>query len=219
MRDIMSCSLNFTLYKNLVSTPTRLKISPHLNTSISLTKIHLPSRSHMWQVPLKHPKPFWPPQLVQYEPSSWHSKLLISLYAALQVSQQQIDISIHSEISILSETQVPLLRFFQQYKTSFQASILTLVMPAALPSSFACHMAVEFPQILSIFPTPLHLVLFCAESFLEQPCRISLKEPGNGTVPVELGTIFSNDGYPCRIVTTSFAEICMELEFVPEEFS
>src|SRR5271168_229049 len=106
----------------------------------------------MWQVPSKHPKPSWPPQLVQYEPSSPHNKPLISLYVALQVSQRQIDISIHSKISIPSKTKVPLPRFFQQCKTSSQVSILTLVMPVAQPSSSVCHMAVEFPQILSIFP-------------------------------------------------------------------
>ena len=92
--------IDFTHYKNLVTTQTRLKTSPYLNPRASITKNHLSSRSHRWQVPLKHPMPSWPLQLVQYAPSSWHSKPLISPYGALQVSQQQIDTSIHSGISI-----------------------------------------------------------------------------------------------------------------------
>jgi hypothetical protein len=77
---------------------------------------------------------------------------------------------------------------------------------------------VEYPQTLSIFLEQLHPFSFYVESFHEQLYRKFSMEHGNGMVPIELA--LSRSGrYSSRIITTTFMEISMKFEFIPEEFS
>ena len=99
-------------------------------------------------------------------------------------------------------------------------------MLVAQPSFFVYRMVVEHPQTLSIVPEPLPHVLFYVESSHEQLYKKSLMEHGNGMVPAPiLAQRFEHNWerdvgrYPSRVVTTTFAEVCMKLEFVAEEFS
>ena len=112
------------------------------------------------------------------------------------------------------------MRFFPRCSIFCRVSISTLSRLVAQPSSFVYHMGAEYPQTPSIVPEQLHLVLSCAESFREQLCRKSLMEPGNGMVPkLQISYERFSATYTSRVVTTTFTEVRMELEFVSEEFS
>jgi len=188
------------------------------STSTLITQRKCP-KTHIWQVPLRHPMNSSPQQPAQYEPSSWHNMPRISLYDVLQVSQLSIHTSIHSIISIQKpKFWLPHLRFFPRCRISSLVSNATLSMLAVQPSSFVYHMVVEYPQTPSIVPELLHLVLSCVESSHEQLYKRSSMEHGNGMVPVT-STQHRRGDYASRIVTTTFTEVSMKLEFISKEFS